>query len=63
MPLFRPLLDEIRCNQDRQLTHLELPPVDADDSDDDDNAPGWGADPFDVLAHAEEEQGYPLASS
>ena len=63
MPLFRPLLDEVRTNQDRQLTFLELPPVDHDSDDEEDSAPSWGADPFDVLAHIEDEQGYPLASS
>lgn len=56
------LQDEVATAQDRALMLMEQDIWLSDTSSDEDDEPAWGADPFDILARLEEEQGHPVRS-
>lgn len=53
MPRLTPLHDEQPSKQEQQCRALGAEYHFCDDADDED-APGFGADPFDIIAHREE---------
>lgn len=53
----RPLQDET----DRQRMQCMQYGIAVDERDEDEQESAWGADPFDIVAEIEEQQGYPLA--
>lgn len=56
MPRRIALIDEVATRQDQQVQALPEFYIELDSNDDDDETePGYGSDPFDIVAHREEQ--------